>query len=432
MATKVSVNSFFSGIGGFDLGFEKVGFEIKYQCEIDDFCKRILKKHWPKVKIESDITKVSLKSIPKADIWCGGFPCQDVSVARGSMGRDGLNGKNSGLFFDFLELIKASLPEVILIENVTGLLSSHGGKDFKIIIESLTHLGYGVSWRIFNARYFGVPQSRPRVYICAWKGSLEKAVFALHENEHSVKPVKPRDGFLKVNKSKSLGLSVPEVSYCLAATSGRHTGTDWSRTYVSYFNRVRRLTPSESEKLQGFPSEWTLPCDVIDIKKIRDIDTLRYHAVGNAVSVPVVVWIAERIKQMKSRNIINRGIQPVIKKFKDFESIKTRTQYFSELNSGTLFTKSKVATTKIKWQSGGMALGDEIIDTLAYPCPTFPLESNLIDVMDESTPDNKYFLSPSAAKGILRRVNHQGRSLFEPLTQALIRLAETEIEKISK
>lgn len=432
MATKISVNSFFSGIGGFDLGFEKVGFEVKYQCEINDFCRRILEKHWPAVKREVDITKASSKAIPKADIWCGGFPCQDVSVARGSMGRDGLNGKNSGLFYNLLDLIKTSLPEVILIENVTGLLSSHGGKDFKIIIESLTHLGYGVSWRIFNARYFGVPQSRPRVYICAWKGSLEKAVYALHENENSIKPVKPRDGFLKVYKSKSLGLSVPEVAYCLAATSGRHTGTDWSRTYVSYFNKVRRLTPNESEKLQGFPPDWTLPSDVQDLKKIQDIDTLRYHAVGNAVSVPVVVWIAERIKQIKSRSIINKGIQPVIRKFSDFASIKTRTQYFSELNSGTLFTKSKAATTKIKWQAGGMAIGDEIIDTVVHPCPTFPLESNLIDIMDEATPGNKYFLSSSAARGILRRVNHQGRSLFKPLTDALLKLAEAEVERVNK
>jgi DNA (cytosine-5)-methyltransferase 1 len=432
MATKLSVNSFFSGIGGFDLGFEKVGFEVIYQCEINNFCRQILEKHWPHIKLDSDITKISSKTIPTADIWCGGFPCQDVSVARGAMGRDGLNGKNSGLFYNFLDLIKTSLPEVLIIENVTGLLSSHGGRDFKIIIESLTHLGYGVSWRIFNARYFGVPQSRPRVYICAWKGSLEKAVFALHENEASTKPVKPRDGFLKVSKSKSLGLSVPEVAYCLAATSGRHTGTDWSRTYVSYFNKVRRLTPSESEKLQGFPPTWTLPNDLKDLKKIQDIDTLRYHAVGNAVSVPVVVWIAERIKQIKNRNIINRGIQPVIKKFSDFTSITTRTQYFSELNSGTLFAKSKVATSQIKWQSGGVAMGDEIIDTIVHSCPTFPLESSLIDVMDEGNPGNKYFLSPSAAKGILRRVNHQGRSLFKPLNDALLRLAQSELEKVNK
>jgi DNA (cytosine-5)-methyltransferase 1 len=430
MASKITVNSFFSGIGGFDLGFEKVGFEVKYQCEINDFCSQILKKHWPDTRLEKDITKIPIGSIPKADVWCGGFPCQDVSVARGSMGRDGLNGKNSGLFYNFLELIKGSLPEVILIENVTGLLSSHGGKDFKIIIESLTHLGYGVSWRIFNARYFGVPQSRPRVYICAWKGSLEKATFALHENEPSLKPVKPRDGFLKAYKSKSLGLSVPEVSYCLAATSGRHTGTDWSRTYVSYFNKVRRLTPTESEKLQGFPPNWTLPNNIKDVKKIRDIDTLRYHAVGNAVSVPVVVWIAERIKQAKNKNIINRGIQPVLKKFTDFVNIKTRTQYFSELNSGTLFTKSKVATSVIKWQSGGLALGDEIIDTIVHPCPTFPIESNLIDIIDDNIPDGKYFLSSSAARGILRRVNHQGRTLFEPLTKALLRLSELSGELV--
>lgn len=431
MPNKITVNSFFSGIGGFDLGFEKVGFKINYQCELNDFCVSILNKNWPNVKLQRDITKVTSRDIPKADIWCGGFPCQDLSVARGSMGRDGLKGKNSGLFYNFFDLIRANLPEVVLIENVNGLLNSHNGNDFKIIIESLAGIGYGVSWRVFNARYFGVPQSRPRVYICAWKGSLEKAVFALHENEGSLRPVKSRDGFLKEYENKVLGVTVPEVAYCLAATSGRHTGTDWSRTYISYYDQVRRLTPNEAEKLQGFPMDWTLPDNLKSSKSVLDIDTLRYHAVGNAVSVPVVVWIADRIKRIKNKKFVNKGIQAVLKKYNDFSKEDIRTQYFSELNSKQLFSKD-ISPSKIKWQTGGLAFRDEVIDCKVHPCPTYPLESSLIDIIDEGAIDKKYFISAGAAIGILRRVNHQGRVLFEPLAKALERLAATKNQVTNK
>lgn len=426
MVPKITVNSFFSGIGGFDLGFEKMGFEVRYQCEINKFCIGILQKNWPKAALGKDISALSPEEIPEADIWCGGFPCQDVSVARGSMGREGLKGKNSGLFYQFLKLIRAKKPEILLIENVTGLLSSHGGNDFKIIIESLTQLGYGVSWRVFNTRYFGAPQSRPRVYICAWKGSIEKAVFALHEPEASKKPDHARTGFLTAHKKPGTTIMVPELSYCLAATSGRHTGTDWSRTYVSYHDKVRRLTPSEMEKLQGFPSGWTMPAN-IKLEKIKDVDAMRYHAIGNAVSVPVVVWIADRIKKIKDKEVQSNGIETVLKQFKDFNAKNTRRQYYSQLNDTTLFEDEK--PPKIKWYSGGAAYREKIVDGKVHPCPTDPLDSKLVDIIDEEMPDGKYFISPSAAVGILRRVNSQGRELFGPMYAALTRMAATVKEK---
>lgn len=423
MEKKIKVNSFFSGIGGFDLGFEKMGFEISYQCEINPFCIEILNDKWPKVVKGTDITSLDPTDIPDADIWCGGFPCQDVSVARGSMGREGLKGKNSGLFYNFFELIKIKKPKVILIENVTGLLSSHKGSDFKIVIQSLANCGYGVSWRVFNTRYFGTPQSRPRVYICAWKGSPEKAAFSLHEFEPSIKPTNARLGFLNESSNSTLGINVPEVAYCLAATSGRHTGTDWSRTYVSYTDKVRRLTPSESEKLQGFPSGWTVPNNVPK-DNILDIDTLRYHAIGNAVSVPVVVWIADRIKKVMNHNTVNRGMQATLKKFSDFQQNKIRTQFYSQLNAETLFpTKSQA---EIKWQTGGISSGDEIVDCKVENSPTMPYESKLIDLIDTDVViDTKYFISPSAASGIIRRVNSQQRKLFAPLMAALIKLSNS-------
>ncbi len=161
---KYAVASFFSGIGGFDLGFERMGFHIAMQCEIDSYCRDILAKNWPDIPRYTNICEVKNADIPAADVWVGGFPCQDVSLAR--MGpRAGLKGKRSGLFYEFARLIRDGLPRIIVIENVPGLLSSHGGKDFGIIIKTLAEFGYGVGWRVLNSRYFGVPQSRQRVYI---------------------------------------------------------------------------------------------------------------------------------------------------------------------------------------------------------------------------------------------------------------------------
>src|SRR5438552_14884792 len=156
--------SFFSGIGGLDLDFERAGYGIELQCEIDPFCTSVLRKHWPDVTGFSDIKEMKNADVPICDVWTGGFPCQDVSVAR--MGpRAGLRGKKSGLFFEFVRLLEGNCPAVILVENVPGLLSSHGGRDFEVVIRTLADLGYSVGWRVLNSRYFGVPQSRQRIYI---------------------------------------------------------------------------------------------------------------------------------------------------------------------------------------------------------------------------------------------------------------------------
>ena len=90
------------------------------------------------------------------------------------MSRLGLNGSRSGLFYRFAELIGEKKPQVVLIENVAGLFNSNNGHDFGVILDTLNQLGYGVSWRLLNSRYFGVPQSRPRVYLCCWRGTLLK------------------------------------------------------------------------------------------------------------------------------------------------------------------------------------------------------------------------------------------------------------------
>jgi DNA (cytosine-5)-methyltransferase 1 len=293
--------SFFSGIGGFDLGFEQAGFEVSYQCEIDSFCNEILEAHWPDVPRAKNIKEVKNATIPASDVWAGGFPCQDVSLAR--MGpRAGLKGARSGLFHDFAGLLREGHPKVVVIENVPGLLSSHKGRDFETVIRTLADIGYSVGWRLLNSKNFGVPQSRSRVYIVGCYRDRRGPVEILFEPEcgkgnaaesqsngkAALSPFKESLGdFIK-------GPVYQRIAYCLYACSARHTGTDWSRTYVTYPDgRVRRLTPRECEGVQGFPYGWTLPPSADG--DTDEMDTLRYQALGNAVTVPVAKWLAERI-----------------------------------------------------------------------------------------------------------------------------------------
>lgn len=420
---KFKINSFFAGIGGFDLAFEQAGFESAFQCEINNFCLRILEQHWPNVPRSKDIKTLKSNEIPVADIWCGGFPCQDVSVARGAKGRMGLKGENSGLFYPFIDQIEKAMPSVVLLENVTGLLSSHNGQDFRVILEKFTKLGYAVSWRVLNSRYFGAPQSRPRVFICASLQNPNLALEALFETTKSALAKNVRQGFLNVHSCEVSGAKVAEVAYCLAATSGRHTGTDWSRTYVSYDSAVRRMTPRECEGVQGFPKEWTLPVKIND--KNEDIDSERYHALGNAVAVPVVKWIAQRLlkalKQGKDQSTKNDDylLYDMSLKYPDFEKDKVRQQNLSDLHLNI-----DGIARKLKWHSGGFAYGDHCFDLKVSDSPVVPILSNLISVIEKEIVADKYFISSNAAEGILRRVNGQNRTLFGPLNEALVKLSK--------
>lgn len=416
--------SFFAGIGGFDLGLEKAGIETVFQCELDKFCLNILEKHWPKATKFRDIKELKGSDISEVDIWCGGFPCQDVSVARGWLGRDGLKGENTGLFYQFSKLIEEKMPKVILMENVSGLLSSHDGKDFSIIISTLNKLGYGVAWRTLNTRYFGAPQSRPRVFICAWAMSAERAYNVLFENTDLKKVESPRLGFLRKTVCEETGAIVPEVSFCLAATSGRHTGTDWSRSYVSYNSSVRRLTPSECERIQGFPAGWTLPDSNFKVSQEK-IDSMRYKSIGNAVSVPVIEWIGERLKNemFNGKSKIKNDL------FSDVSRFLDSTSEFRENNSRLVEVSDVVEhddAEKIKWAGAGIAENFKCVMGSVPHIPSTPIPSLFVDALDKSSPEKKYFLSSNAAKGILRRVNGQGRKLFDPLEQALYKLQMQE------
>lgn len=159
--------SFFSGVGGLDLGFERAGITTVSVSEIDPYACAVLAERFPDAPNLGSITEVQAHDIPEADIWSGGFPCQDLSVAGK---RAGFAGKRSSLAFTFLDLVEQRRPRWIVLENVPGLFSSNNGADFGRLLYEMEQLGYGVSWRTLDARYFGVAQRRRRVFIV---GSLE-------------------------------------------------------------------------------------------------------------------------------------------------------------------------------------------------------------------------------------------------------------------
>ena len=178
--------SLFSGIGGFDLGLERAGMQCAWQIEIDAHCQKLLEQRFPNAKRYTDVK--TFNGAEPVDIICGGFPCQDLSVAGK---RAGLDGKRSGLWFEFIRIIGELTPRWVVIENVPGLLSSNKGQDFAVILQGLAECGYSVAWRILDARYFGVAQRRRRVFIVASLGNGSCAEI-LFESEGVSRDIKTR------------------------------------------------------------------------------------------------------------------------------------------------------------------------------------------------------------------------------------------------
>lgn len=411
--------SLFAGIGGFDIALERAGARVLMQCERDLFCQSILRKHWPDAKLSADIRTLQASEIPDVDIWTAGFPCQDVSLARGNHGRTGLRGEHTSLFFDLVRLANQKRPKVILLENVVGLLNSHSGADFATVVSELSRIGYAVSWRVLNARYFGAPQSRSRVFISAWRNDYKKSLGSLFEDILGHVPEPPRHGFLRSSLHKATGAIVPAVAYCVAATSGRHTGNDWSRSYVCYNDQVRRPTPTESERLQGFPADWTLPLK-ISPEDAKAYDSERYKATGNAVAVPVVSWIINRIiSQLTKKNQQSRSF---------ISSVQTIAPDLNSPSQCTLDIEdiAQVANGQVKyrWKTGGCLWRQKLIEANVSPAPSAAVDSLFVTALDDEKPDKRYFITSNAAKGILRRADSVGRSLFTPLRAALERMSD--------
>jgi len=226
--------SLFAGIGGLDLGLERAGMECVAQVEIDDFCQKVLTKHWANVPKYKDVRDVGKHNLPTADLICGGFPCQDVSLAGR---RAGLEGKRSTLWSEFYRIVCEVQPRWVIIENVVGLLSSDNGKFFEKIMCEISKSGFNAEWFTLFASDFSAPHPRERLFIVAnsaserlerihWKESWEKSKrftegcvgvgFSRDRERWGAEPTVGRMGYgipARMDRLKSLGNAVvPQVA----------------------------------------------------------------------------------------------------------------------------------------------------------------------------------------------------------------------------
>lgn len=289
------VLSLFSGVGGFDLGLERAGMTIAATCEIDPRARQVLAEHFPSAKAHDTILNLDARPYRGAiDVVCGGFPCQDLSVAGR---RSGLAGARSGLFHEACRVIRESTPRWVVIENVPDLLSSNGGRDMLAVLSRLAELGYVGAYRVLDSQHFGVPQRRRRVFIVGHIAGPEsgRAAQVLLEPEGLPGHTQEAEGAKKDHPGGAGGgaggggARAGRVTGTLAASDVRGcSGNELDfciPVAASGINGVRYLTPVECERLQGFPDGWTEGFP----------KTVRYRMMGNAVTVNVAEWIGKRI-----------------------------------------------------------------------------------------------------------------------------------------
>ena len=252
--------SLFSGIGGFDLGFERAGMTCAWQVEIDDACNKVLEKHWPEVRRYKDVREVGKHNLEPVDVICGGFPCQDVSLAGL---RKGLEGKRSTLWSEFHRIICEIRPRWVVIENVRGLFTSDDGRFFAKILRELSDIGFDAEWQIIRADQFGLRHKRERVYIIAYPNS---------------------------------SISNCNVGDRRIFSEWQENQGEWGSNWVELIIHPSEVAPSKwIQKAQMDNPEPTL---------IRDndgfsygLDKARLKQCGNAVVVPIIEWIGKRINR---------------------------------------------------------------------------------------------------------------------------------------
>ncbi len=290
--------------------------------EIDKYAIQIYEQHFKGHKNYGNATTIRAESLPDFDFLCGGFPCQAFSVAGQ---RGGFEDTRGTLFFEIARILKEKQPRMFLLENVKGLLSHDNGRSFKTIIATLVELGYGVEWQVLNSKNFGVPQNRERVFIVGHLGGeCRRKIFPISgdhaaDNQSIVSTAIDSNYFKGIDnhgqrtnigvcptirathhksgdnqtvvavgtlRTHKDGEGFREIKSGLSPTIPARAREDGSgQPIINQDMRIRRLTPTECERLQGFPDGWT--------KGISD--TQRYKCLGNAVTVNVIKTIMKRI-----------------------------------------------------------------------------------------------------------------------------------------
>lgn len=257
--------------------------------EIDRYAIATYERNFPDAKNYGDITKINTAELPDFDLLVGGFPCQAFSVAGKRAGFEDTRGT---LIFDVVRILRDKRPRYFVLENVKGLLSHDSGKTFSHILEILTDSGYDVSWSVHNSKNYGVPQNRERIYLIGnLRGERRPQVFPLGISTNkdnkgvAASGITSRPEYLE--GIRHLKWSMTDISNTLRS-SGQ---TDTATTYINN-SRIRRLTPTECLRLQGFPDDWFEGAEV-NGKPISD--SQRYKCCGNAVTVNVVEHVVSEM-----------------------------------------------------------------------------------------------------------------------------------------
>lgn len=342
---------FFSGIGGFHSGLERAGMECVGWCEFDKFAQASYRAMYNTMNLwfRNDVTKVRGWELPKADLWAFGFPCQDISIAGNQKGIK--KGTRSGLFYEIMRLLdecKENKPKWLVCENVKNLLSIDRGGGFLTVVSEMAERGYCIEWKVYNSKDYGVPQNRERVYIVGYIG--ERGTRGLlpikRENAttinqignlrkttsfggnpqsgrvYSINGVAPtintcgggnlevkvliknatKQGYLEANVGDGIDLAYPESTLRRGRVKPQRTNTLTTGDSLGVLTsvapiRIRKLTPKEYWRLQGFTDEQFEKAAAINS------NSQLYKQAGNAVTVNVVEEIGKHI--MKIENEVN-------------------------------------------------------------------------------------------------------------------------------
>ena len=306
MGEKLRFLDLFAGIGGFRLGLEQAGHECIGFCEIDKFARQVYKANFnTEGEVEwHDITKVTDGQVGelkgKVDLITGGFPCQAFSVAGK---RRGFNDTRGTLFFEIARVARILKPRYLLLENVKGLLNHARGDTFFTILNTLGELGYWVEWQLLNSKDFGIPQNRERVFIVGhFGGEPRRKVFPItragrQTQGRVARTLKAEMVPILINRGK-VRVKDDNLASCLDANYYKGLDNRGARTGImekpSHRDgvRIRRLTPLECFRLQGFPDSHHDKAKAAGVS-----DAQLYKQAGNAVTVNVVYEIARRLNQ---------------------------------------------------------------------------------------------------------------------------------------
>jgi len=295
------VCSFFAGIGGFDLGFERAGMKVVFQCEIDSFCQQILKRHWPDIPLHDDITTLLPTTIPPSELWCAGWPCQDLSTA--NTNRRGLAGDRSGLFFTFMDLVREVHPAWLVMENVPGVLSAEEGIALETVIDTLEKNGYLGGWVSCNAIHAGLPHNRDRVFFIASFRS-ESAYHFFTDGGELFRDTASRESIQTKARSDLRQVALGDNPLVVQRRGGFG------------YTMAKSICPTlraQAGGHQGGHSDRPILCgEKLDVDRVGEADGVsprmdgrRGRLLGNAVVPAISEWIGKRILEIETINFFS-------------------------------------------------------------------------------------------------------------------------------